>query len=169
MKDTFEGFCPSNFCFPKFHLTTHYPEVIEEFGSLHTVSSAHGERTHKTEVKPAHRRTSKKKRTATGELLDVLQIKESLEQLSVAYDIHRTAGVRRGTSRDGQDHMSSRASRTPGSTLSGFVTGDHVFEGKRFTMRSYRSGDIPADFRFPKHETAFRGYLILILGYINIH
>lgn len=161
MKDTYEGFCKSNFCFPKFHLTTHYPDVIKEFGSLHTVSSAHGERTHKTEVKPAHRRTSRKKRSANSELLEVLQVKESLEQLTSAFGISAPANgsSRRGALGTGRSASSAQSSfiRTPGSTLSGYITSDHMLQGKRYTMKSYRSADIPAEFRFPIHESAFRG------------
>ena len=148
MKTTFEGFCRSGFRFPKFHLTTHYPEVIREFGSLHTVSSAHGERTHKTEVKPAHRRTSQKKRTANSELLDVLQAKESLEQLVSAFDISRPP-VRGGPdwptpSNPPPGSSLSHVGRnvgisTPGSTLSAYMLSDHVLQGKRFTLRSYKA------------------------------
>ena len=156
MKDTFEGLCKSNFTFPKFHLTTHYPEVIREFGSLHTVSSAHGERTHKTEVKPAHRRTSQKKRTAQSELLDVLQTKESLEQLVSHYQITGRP-VNAALSGTSSSAYSSRPPSTPGSTLSGYMTNDHTFQGKSYTLRSYKANDIPSTFQFPKHNAAFAG------------
>ena len=159
MKNAFQGFCPSNFRFPKFHLTTHYPHVIKEFGSLHTVSSAHGERTHKTEVKPAHRRTSQKKRSANNELLDVLQAKESLEQLVSAYGISTPASLASMRLLLGSTSTSSqRIPATPGSTLSGFVLSDHVFSGRSYTMTSYRPSSIPSAFRFPNHEAAVRGY-----------
>ena len=161
MTDTYAGFCKSDFRFPKFHLTTHYPDVIREFGSLHTVSSAHGERTHKTEVKPAHRRTSRKKRTAQGELLDVLQVKESLEQLTAAFGISggggRGPGGMRSVRSSTNVQFGRSFTRTPGSTLSGYVTSDHIFQEKKITLKNYSHKSIPAEFRLPSHEAAFRG------------
>ena len=167
MRVTFAGFNKSGFRFPKFHLTTHYPQVIEEFGSLHTVSSAHGERTHKTEVKPAHKRTSQKKRTANNELLDVLQAKESLEQLVSAYGIASPVGT--SSRRKGIEDAAEAAIFSPGSTLSGYVYGDHVLQGQKFTLRNYNHSDVPRAFRFPHHEAAFAGYmLICILIFSNM-
>ena len=145
MKQTFEGHCKSGFRFPKFHLTLHYPEVITEFGSLHTVSSAHGERTHKTEVKPAHKRTSQKKRTANSELLNVLQAKESLAQLASAFDLggSSTPGFNRVGMVDAPPMSdTTRGVATPGSTLSGYVTGDHAFFGRRYVLNSYRAASM---------------------------
>lgn len=161
MKNAFQGFCPSDFRFPKFHLTTHYAEVIKEFGSLHTVSSAHGERTHKTEVKPAHRRTSQKKRTANSELLDVLQAKESLEQLVSAYGVQKTSGSRSRLtpSESCPSEQRNPGIATPGSTLSGYTLSDHVLQGRRYTLKSYKASDVESLFRFPLHDAAFKGYV----------
>lgn len=162
MKDTFAGFCKSNFRFPKFHLTLHYPEVIMEFGSLHTVSSAHGERTHKTEVKPAHKRTSQKKRTANKELLDVLQAKESLAQLSSAFDLGPSSFSNNTAFGDSgflppPPLSDPRGLATPGSTLSGYVTGDHVFFGRKYVLKNYRASSVESSFRLPQHDAAFKG------------
>ncbi len=81
LKDTFQDYQPSNFKFPKFHLTLHYANFIREYGSALSASTSHGERQHKTQVKPLHKRTSRKKRTAQAEMFNIAEIKVKLMQL----------------------------------------------------------------------------------------
>ena len=103
-KTTFEEFQPSDFRFPKYHLTTHYTWFVSEYGSLHSVSTTHckyyivysckysmlisnsfmcvtAERLHKAEVKPMFQRTSRKKRTAQAEMTGVLQMSNYLQDI----------------------------------------------------------------------------------------
>lgn len=86
-KDTFKEYQASNFKFPKFHLTLHYANFIREYGSALSASTTHGERQHKTQVKPLHKRTSRKKRTAQAEMYNIAEIKVQLMQLIAHYGI----------------------------------------------------------------------------------
>ena len=87
LKDTFHEYQKSNFAFPKFHLTLHYAWFIREFGSVLSASTAHGERQHKTQVKPMHRRTSRKKRTAQQEMFSLAEVRVHLRELIAKYHI----------------------------------------------------------------------------------
>ena len=124
MKTVFMAFSKSEFRFPKFHLTTHYLEDIEKYGSLHIVSSAHGERTHKTDIKPAHGRTSRKKRTSQGELIEQLQMQEELSSLSKAFDVELP--------------RAAKNILNPGADL-----GAHAFVGKHLQLDDLAAEHVP--------------------------
>ena len=87
MKVAFRGFSKSDFRFPKFHLTTHYVDVILEFGSLRIVDSGSGERNHKKGVKAYFFRTSKKKSLAQAQMANIFRASEAVQQLSEVYGI----------------------------------------------------------------------------------
>lgn len=147
-KRTFEPYTTSTFRFPKFHLTTHYVETIREYGSLHTVSTAMGEKNHKVQVKPAHRRTSQKRATAQSELADKLEMGQTCRSLVRAFHIKlpRTLPLDE-EGKENEEEEKKDEEQQP----------SHTFVGKKFEMFSYTSGDVNAGFRFPEHAEAFAG------------
>ena len=80
--------------FNKFHLTTHYCTFIREYGSLHAIDSGHGERQQKL-MKKLYKNTTRRKRSAIGELGIRLGMLDSVVHLEEAFDIKTEARMRR--------------------------------------------------------------------------
>ena len=87
MKSTFCPYSKSDFRQPKFHMTLHHVDVIRRFGSVRYADAGPGERLHKVRVKPAFRRTSKKKSTNTEELIVAMRYTTYLSALVKEYNI----------------------------------------------------------------------------------
>jgi hypothetical protein len=80
--------------FNKFHLTTHYCTFIREYGSLHAIDSGHGERQQKL-MKKLYKNTTRRKRTAIGELGVRLGMLDSVMHLEEAFGIKTESAIRR--------------------------------------------------------------------------
>jgi hypothetical protein len=89
--------------FNKFHLTTHYCTFIREFGSLHAIDSGHGERQQKL-MKKLYKNTTRRKRSAIGELGIRLGMLDSVVHLEEAFDIKTEARMKRERKREIRIH-----------------------------------------------------------------
>ena len=87
MKATFLKQSLVDFRFVKFHMTLHLTECIERFGSLRYTDSGPGERQHKRLVKPAFRKTSKKKRQVAGELAIAVNTVHTISIMCMRHNI----------------------------------------------------------------------------------
>jgi hypothetical protein len=97
MLDCFKTTFPNNNTdcrFNKFHLTTHYCAFIREFGSLHAIDSGHGERQQKM-MKKLYKNTTRRKKTAIGELGGRLSLLDACHRLQEAFGIETEAKSRR--------------------------------------------------------------------------
>ena len=148
LKRVFGPYTKSTFRFPKFHLTTHYTEVISEYGSTQCVSTAHGEKNHKVEVKPAHRRTSQKKRTAQSELATQIEMAQTCRKLVRTFRIQLPKA-------DGSLPMDDSSDEE---SVGVEVNHSHTFAGKVFKLEAYAMDSFPVHFRFKgNHSEAFAG------------
>ena len=134
--------------------------MIQEYGSVHVVSTEHGERKHKVTVKPLFKRTSRKKRTAQNELFNVVDVSVQLEALIEQYKI-RTPRQRKRLLLDDQHVQSVLLPSVDEFTLSGV----------RYELRSFNRHQIPETFPLLRRGNAFKFFQQRVVGLVpdNYH